>query len=120
MRCWVTVTVLVTEAVVFERCVTAGPDKVATAGLVNVVDELTATLLAEMVGFDGRNDAVVTGGLLAAVVTETLANMVLPKSFELLTIVAKLGKGLWSTAMLVGTLWTGLLSTELGTGKGIL
>ena len=58
-----------------------------------------------------------------------LPNMELPrsnvpalelKSFELPTIVAKLGRGPCSTLMLVGTLWTGLLSTELGTGKGML
>ena len=34
--------------------------------------------------------------------------------------VAKLGKGPCSTAMLAGTLWTGLLAMELGTGRGML
>jgi len=110
VRCWLTATELVTEAVVFEACVTTIPAEVATAGLVEEADELTEILLAVMVGFDKCNDVVVKGELLAAVVTMLLVNTVFPspvpglKSLELLTIVAKLGKGLCSTAMLVGTL----------------
>ena len=124
-------TVLVEEAVVSETCVIATPVDAATAGLVKEVDELTAMLLTVMVGFDDCSDAVVKGELLAALVTAVLAlaNMLFPrpnvpalglKSLELLTIVAKLGRGPCSTLMFVGTLWTGLLITELGTGKGML
>ena len=76
--------------------------------------------------FDGISDTAAIGELLIPLVTVLLDNLVFPraapglKSFELLTMVAKLGKGPCSTAMLAGTLWTGLLAMELGTGRGIL
>lgn len=113
----------------FEACMVAMPVDPATTGMVK--EELVATLLTITLGFDDWRDAAVNGVLLAALVTAVLAlpNTELPrpnvpalglKSLELLTIVAKLGRGPCSTVMLVGTLWTGLLSTELGTGKGML
>lgn len=114
---------LVTEAVVFEASVTTC---LVDAGLVKVADELTATLLAAVIAFDDCNDVAVIGELLTALVTVLLDNKVLPrpapglKSLELLTMVAKLGRGPCSTAMLVGTLCTGLLTIELGTGRGML
>lgn len=113
---------LVTEAVVFEVSVTTCP---VDAGLVKV-DELTATLLVTVIVFDNCDDVAVKGELLTALVTVLLVNKVFPrpdpglKSLELLTMVAKLGRGPCSTAMLVGTLCTGLLTMELGTGNGML
>lgn len=113
---------LVTEAVVFEVSVTTCP---VDAGLVKV-DELTATLLVTVIVFDNCDDVAVKGELLNALVTVLLVNKVFPrpdpglKSLELLTMVAKLGRGPCSTAMLVGTLCTGLLTMELGTGNGML
>lgn len=76
--------------------------------------------------FDDCSDVVVKGALLTALVILLLASMVFPrpapglKSLELLTMVAKLGRGPCSTAMLVGTLCTGLFAMQLGTGKGML
>lgn len=114
---------LVTEAVVFEVSVTTCP---VDARLVKEVDELTATLLVTVIVFDNCDDVAVKGELLTALVTVLLVNKVFPrpdpglKSLELLTMVAKLGRGPCSTAMLVGTLCTGLLTMELGTGNGML
>lgn len=108
---WLVVTALTNGTVVAEACVITGPANVATVGLVNELDELTATLLFIMVPFDGCKVVVVEGVLFTAVVTTLLLSMLLLpklapglKSLELLTIVAKLGKGLCSTEMLVGTL----------------
>lgn len=114
---------LVTEAVVFEASVTTCPVK---AGLVKVADVVTATLLVAIVVFDDCNDVAVIGELVTALVTVLPDNKVFPrpapglKSLELLTMVAKLGRGPCSTAMFVGTLCTGLLMMELGTGNGML
>lgn len=110
--CWLTATALVTGADIFAACVTTTPvDVAATAGLVDAIVELPATLLVTAVGFAECSDAVVIGELFVAVVTTLLPSMVLLprlapglKSLELLTIVAKLGKGPCSTAMFVGTL----------------
>lgn len=109
--CWLTVTVLVTGAVVFEACAITSPVDAVAAGLVEELDELTTTLLVVMADFDEYNDVAVKGELFVAVVTTLLPNMVLLpklvpelKSLELLTIVAKLGKDLCSRAILVGTL----------------
>ena len=91
-----------------------------------MVDELTAIPLEATTVFDDCNDVAVIGELFTALVTVLLDNKVFPspapglKSLELLTMVAKLGRGPCSTAMLVGTLCTGLLTMELGTGKGML
>jgi len=115
--------VLVTEAaVVFEASVATCP---VDARLFKEADELT-TLLVTVIVFANCEVVAVVGELLTALVTVLLVNKVLPrpapglKSLELLTIVAKLGRGPCSTAMLVGTLCTGLLTTELGTGNGML
>ena len=114
---------LVTEDVVFETSVTTWP---VDARLVKEADELTATLLVTVIVFATCDDVAVKGELLTALVTVLLVNKVFPrpapglKSLELLTMVAKLGRGPCSTAMLVGTLCTGLLTMELGTGNGML
>ena len=82
-----------------------------TAGLVEGLDAPTATLLFMIVTFDECNVVVVNAELFTAVVTTLVqSTLLLPKpapglkSLELLTIVAKLGKGLCSTEILVGTL----------------
>lgn len=123
--CKLTVAVLVTEAVGFEASVTTCP---VDARLLKEADELTAMVLVTVIVFDNCDVVAVAveGELFAALVTVLLVNKVLPrpapglKSLELLTIVAKLGSGPCSTAMLVGTLCTGLLTMELGTGNGML
>lgn len=114
---------LATETVGFEASVTTGP---VDARLLQEADKLTVTLLVTGTVFDNCDVVAVNGELLTALVTVLLVNKVLPrpapglKSLELLTIVAKLGRGPCSTAILVGTLCTGLLTMELGTGNGIL
>lgn len=90
-----------------EAAVKIGPDDVMTAGLVEGLD----ALLFMIVTFDECNVVVVNAELFTAVVTTLVqSTLLLPKpapglkSLELLTIVAKLGKGLCSTEILVGTL----------------
>ena len=114
---------LATETVGFGTSVTTCP---VDARPLQGTDKLTVTLLVTVIVFDNCDVVAVNGELLTALVTVPLVNKVLPKpapglkSLELLTIVAKLGRGPCSTAMLVGTLCTGLLTMELGTGNGIL
>lgn len=121
--CKLTVAVLVTEAVGFEASVNTCP---VDARLLKEADELTEMELVTVIVFDNCDVVAVEGELFTALVTVLLVNKVLPrpapglKSLELLTIVAKLGSGPCSTAMLVGTLCTGLLTMELGTGNGML
>ena len=80
------------------------------ARLLKGTDKLTVTLLVTVIVFDNCDVVAVNGKLLTALVTVPLVNKVLPspapglKSLELLTIVAKLGRGPSPTAMLVGTL----------------
>ena len=112
-----------TETVGFEASVTTCP---VDARLLQGADKLTEALLVTVIVFDDCDVVAVNGELLTTLVTVLLVNKVLPrpapelKSLELLTIVAKLGRGPCSTAMLVGTLCTGLLTMELGTGSGML
>ena len=98
---------LATETVGFEASVTTCP---VDAGLLQGTDKQTVTLLVTVIVFKNCDVVVVNGVLLTALVPVLLINKVLPKparrlkSLELLTIVAKLGRGPFSTAMLVGTL----------------
>lgn len=119
-----------TEAVVLVTSITACPivAKVVTADVVAETLWLGAelTLAVVVTVFDGCAVTAAIGEPFTTLVTVLLTNLVFPrpapglKSFELLTMVAKLGKGPCSTAMFAGTLWTGLLAMELGTGRGML
>lgn len=108
---WLPVATFNTGPDVDEAAVKIGPDDVMTAGLVEGLDAPTATLLFMIVTFDECDVVVVNAELFTAVVTTLVqSTLLLPKpapglkSLELLTIVAKLGKGLCSTEILVGTL----------------
>ena len=87
---------LATETVGFEASVTTCP---VDAGLLQGTDKLTVTLLVTVIVFDNCDLVAVNGELLNALVTVPLVNKVLPKPApglkgkELLTIVAKLGRG---------------------------
>lgn len=126
---WFVVIVFINGIVVVEVCVIIGFVNVAIVGLVNELDELIVILLFIMVFFDGFKVVVVVveGVLFIVVVITLLFSMLLLfkfvlglKSLELFIIVVKFGKGFCLIEMLVGIFWIGLLSTELGIGKGKL